>query len=268
MKNLSKISNLLRKEILKSVYYGGGGHIGGSFSIIDILVYLYYKEINITKKNINSIKRDRLIFSKGHSCLALYWILINKGIVNKSIIQSYGKNNSILAGHPEHDKIPGIEISTGSLGHGPSIGCGIAYASKLKNIKNKVYVIVGDGEMNEGSIWESFLFAAQHNLNNLTIVIDNNRYESLNRTENIMGLEPLESKLIGFNFNVERCNGHNFKEIKNKIEILKNKKNLKPNILIADTIKAKGVSFMEGDSKWHYRQPSKEEFNLAYKELS
>lgn len=267
MKDLTKISKLLRKQILKSVYLGGGGHIGGSFSVVDLLTYLYFKELNLNKKNINGINNDKLIFSKGHSCLALYWVLINKGFVNKKVIDKYGKNNSLLAGHPEYKKIPGIEISSGSLGHGPSIGCGIAYASKLKNINNKIYVIIGDGEMNEGSVWEALLFASQQKLDNFTLVIDNNKYESLDTTNNILSIEPLNKKLNAFGFNVERCNGHKFNEIENKLKLLKKNQNLKPNVLIADTIKAKGVSFMEDNPKWHYRQPTKEEFILANKEL-
>ena len=166
IENLENRSKYLRKKIFKSVYDGNGGHIGGSFSVIDILNYLFSEVLSFDPKNSKLESRDRLIFSKGHSCLALYWALCEFGFFGEELIHSYGSDGSVFAGHPEYNKGSGIEISSGSLGHGPSIGVGIAHALKLKNIECRVFVIVGDGESNEGSVWEAAMSASQLNLDN------------------------------------------------------------------------------------------------------
>ena len=176
---LIKRSKMLRKKIFQSVYYGNGGHIGGSFSVIDILNFLYSEILNFNSQEPKLETRDRLILSKGHSCLALYWTLAEFGFFDQKLIHSYGSDGSVFAGHPEYNKGSGIEISSGSLGHGPSIGIGIAHALKLRNMEGRVFVIVGDGECNEGSVWEAAISAAQLKLDNFYIIVDNNGMESL-----------------------------------------------------------------------------------------
>ncbi|MDG1713739.1 MAG: transketolase [Woeseiaceae bacterium] len=260
-------SKLLRKKIFQSVYDGNGGHIGGSFSVIDMLNYLYSEALNFDPKNPKLESRDRLVFSKGHSCLALYWTLCEFGFFEENLIHSYGSDNSVFAGHPEYNKGSGIEISSGSLGHGPSIGVGIAHALKLKKISGRVFVIVGDGESNEGSVWEAAMCAAQLKLDNFYIIVDNNGMESLDRTDNIMSIEPIDKKFDAFGFDVVRSNGHDFKEIHKSFQNL-NTLNGKPKCFISDTVKAHGLSFTQGISKWHFRSPNESEYELGIKELS
>lgn len=264
---LIKRSKSLRKKIFKSVYYGNGGHIGGSFSVIDVLNYLYSEILRFDPKKPNLESRDRLILSKGHSCLALYWTLAEFGFFTEKLIHSYGTDGSVFAGHPEFNKGNGIEISSGSLGHGPSIGVGIAHALKLRKIKSRVFVIVGDGESNEGSVWEAAMSAAQLRLDNFYIIVDNNGMESLDRTDKIMSIEPIDKKFSAFGFDVARTNGHDFNQIHDSFQKL-NILNEKPKCLISDTIKANGLSFTQGIAKWHFRAPNDHEFELGLKELS
>jgi transketolase len=267
LKEIENLSNTQRKNILKSVYDGNGGHIGGSFSIIDCLTYMY---ANVLKFDINKPEadcRDRLIFSKGHSCLALYWTLVEYGFFDKKILLNYGQNGAVLAGHPEVDKVPGIEISSGSLGHGPSIGVGVALSGKLQKKKFNTYVIVGDGETNEGSVWEAAMSASQLNLENYFLIVDNNGMESLDKTDNIMSIEPIDKKLQYFGFEVVKINGHNFNQIQKSFSFLINSDSKKPKAIILDTVKAFGVSFMQGDAKWHYRAPTQSEYEQALQEL-
>lgn len=264
---LEKRSKELRKKIFQSVYDGNGGHIGGSFSVIDMLNYLYSEVLYFDPNNPKLESRDRLVFSKGHSCLALYWILCESGFFDEELIHSYGSDDSVFAGHPEFNKGSGIEISSGSLGHGPAIGVGIAHALKLKNISGRVFVIVGDGESNEGSVWEAAMSAAQLQLDNFYIIVDNNGMESLDRTDNIMSIEPIDKKFDSFGFDVVRANGHDFESIDKAFKNLHNNNN-KPKCIISDTVKAHGLSFTAGIAKWHYRSPNEEEYILGIKELS
>ena len=266
-KALRTRSKYLRKRIFQSVYHGNGGHIGGSFSVIDVLNYLYSEVLNFDPKQPKLETRDRLILSKGHSCLALYWTLAEFGFFDEGLIGSYGSDGSVFAGHPEYNKGSGIEISSGSLGHGPAIGVGIAHALKLKNISGRVFVIVGDGESNEGSVWEAAMSAAQLKLDNFYIIVDNNGMESLDKTENIMGIEPIDKKFDAFGFDVRRSNGHDFEEIHKSFQAL-NFFNSKPKCFISDTVKAHGLSFTQGIAKWHFRSPNDDEFQLGLKELS
>ncbi len=270
MKNLldiKKLSFQQRKNILKSTYYAGGGHIGGAFSIIDFLTYIYSCELKYDIKNVNDQNRDRLIFSKGHACLALYWTLVEFGFFSKKILLDYGKDGSLLAGHPELGKVPGIEISSGSLGHGPALGLGMSYAAKLNNQDFSTYVIVGDGEINEGSVWETMLSASQLKLDNFIIAIDNNKLESLDLTDNILKVEPLMDKFEAFGFDTKSIDGHNFNELSKIFKNFVKIKNNKPKCIILNTIKGSGISYMENDTKWHSRAPSEKEFHDGLIEL-
>jgi transketolase len=266
IKELRKVSSEVRLKVLDVVYKTPGGHIGGSYSVIDILVVLYYNIMKHDPKNSGWIDRDYLILSKGHCCLALYAVLEKTGYFNETFLQSYCHNGGLLGGHPKKGDAPGIEATTGSLGHGLSIGCGIALAHKISTKTNRIFVIMGDGEMNEGSVWEGLMFASQQKLNNLTIVIDNNRLESLDLTNNILSIEPLEERLTSFGWNVARVDGHNHGELCKSLSTLFNTQD-KPVAIIADTTKGKGVSFMENVPMWHHRKLKDDEYKNAKLEL-
>ncbi|MDC0553473.1 transketolase [Candidatus Pseudothioglobus singularis] len=266
LNTLEDISKEIRLRILDIVFTTPGGHIGGCYSVADILVTLYYGVLNHDPKNSKWPDRDFLILSKGHCCLALYSILEKCGYFNKNFLEQYSCNGGLLGGHPKKDDAPGIEATTGSLGHGLSIGTGIAWAHKIKKKSNRVFVVLSDGEMNEGSTWEALMFASQQRLNNLTIVIDNNKLESLDLTDNILSNEPLDKRLEAFGWSVKRVNGHKHDEIFTAINPELHHKE-KPIAIVADTIKGKGVSFMEGSPKWHYRKLKLDEYKVAQDEL-
>ena len=255
-KNLKKIIKNIRINILKKTFQAQSSHIGSCFSIVELLSVLYFKKL---KTN------DTFILSKGHAALALYCLLYERKMLSKSELDNYGKNNSNLMAHASH-RVNGIEFSTGSLGHGLPYAVGKALGEKKNKSKNNVYVLISDGELNEGTTWESFLFASFHKLNNLFIIIDYNKIQSLDFVKNVMKIEPLEKKLTSFNLNVKKINGHNVNQIDSAINQLK-KKNNKPNIIIANTVKGKGVGFMENTILWHYKSPSNEQLELALKEL-
>ena len=255
-KNLKKIIKNIRINILKKTFQAQSSHIGSCFSIVELLSVLYFKKL---KKN------DTFILSKGHAALALYCLLYERKMLSKSELDNYGKNNSNLMAHASH-RVNGIEFSTGSLGHGLPYAVGKALGEKKNKSKNNVYVLISDGELNEGTTWESFLFASFHKLNNLFIIIDYNKIQSLDFVKNVMKIEPLEKKLTSFNLNVKKINGHDVSQIDSAINQL-NKQNDKPNIIIANTVKGKGVGFMENTILWHYKSPSNEQLELALKEL-
>ena len=266
LNTLEDISKEIRLRILDIVFATPGGHIGGCYSVADILVTLYYGVLNHDPKNSKWPDRDFLILSKGHCCLALYSILEKCGYFDKNFLEQYSCNGGLLGGHPKKDDAPGIEATTGSLGHGLSIGSGVAWAHKMKKKSNRVFVVLSDGEMNEGSTWEALMFASQQRLNNLTIVIDNNKLESLDLTDNILSNEPLDKRLEAFGWSVKRVNGNNHGEILTAINPELHQEG-KPIAIVADTIKGKGVSFMESNSMWHYRKLKPDEYKIAKKEL-
>jgi transketolase len=263
---LKKISYELRLDILDMVVRANGGHIGGSFSAIDLLAVLY---LNILKHDPSKPQwelRDRLIYSKGHSCLALYTILSKCGYFEKKLLEKYAIDGGAFAGHPEREFIPGVEVTAGSLGHGHSLAVGIALAAKINNEEHHTYIISSDGELNEGSSWEAIMSASQFKLDNLTMIIDYNKYISLGTVESIMSIDPLDERLKSFGWDVYEIDGHDFSEINSVLENSTNN-NSKPTAIIANTIKAKGVSFMENIPMWHFRCPTKEEDSLARKEI-
>jgi transketolase len=252
--NYKKIANEIRKRILKLSNVAKSSHVGSSLSIVDILLILYKFFI---KKN------NTFILSKGHACLAYYCILQKFGLISNKILNSYGSNNTILLAHVSH-KVPGVEFSTGSLGHGLPYATGRALAEKINKTNNKIYVLISDGELNEGTTWESLLFASFHKLDNLIIIIDYNKIQSLDFTKNILQLEPLKEKFKSFNCNIKNINGHDFNQIYKSLLVKNNKK---PTIVIANTIKGKGVKYMEDTILWHYKSPNAEELDIAIKEL-
>ena len=252
-RDLKLIKNI-RTNILKLTFNAKSSHIGSSLSIVEILYALYF---NILKKN------DRFILSKGHAALALYCILFEKGIIRKNILNTFGHDGTKLMAHVSH-KVKGVEFSTGSLGHGLPITVGKALYFKINNKKNKVYVIISDGELNEGTTWESIMFASHHKLNNLNIIIDNNRIQSMDFTKKIINLNPLNKKFLSFGCKVLEVDGHNISKI---TKALKTKSKNKPKVIIANTIKGKDISFMENNNLWHYKNPNSNQLELALKEI-
>lgn len=271
MSNLLYLKDLARKirlQALKMQHIANKGHLGGAFSAAEILVGLYYCGIiNIKPKNFKSPTRDRIIFSKGHACLSLYAVLADLGFFPKEELNKYGQNGTILGGHPDH-KIPGVEVSSGSLGHGLGIGIGMAIAAKLNNQKYLTYVVLGDGECNEGSIWEGVTMASAQNLNNLIAIIDNNGVAATSRTLEFVGPFPLENKWRSFGWDTLSIDGNNISEIINALEKSKTRKTYKPLAIIANTIKGKGISFMEGNHKWHHGVANDAEYKQAREELN
>ncbi len=251
---MNKAIKNIRTNILKITYKSKSSHIGSCLSIVEILAVLYKK---ILKKN------DRFILSKGHAALALYCTLFEKKIISSKILNSFGSNKTILMNHVSH-KVKGVEFSTGSLGHGLPVAVGKALKFKINKEKNKVFVLLSDGEMNEGTTWESLLFASHHKLDNLTIIIDYNKIQSMDFVKKVINIEPLKFKLQSFGCNIHQIDGHSVSSI-NRTLIKKNKD--KPKIIIAHTIKGKGISFMENNNLWHYKNPNQKELILGLKEI-
>ena len=266
-KKLVLLSQKVRKDILQMAYDAQASHIGSSFSMVEIIVTLYELILKNNPKNPNDPNRDRLIISKGHACTAPYALLSELGYFKKELLKKYAKNGSILMSHVSSE-VPGIEFSTGSLGHGLPVGLGMALFAKNNNKKWKVFVLLSDGELNEGSNWEAFMMASHLKMDNLTVIIDNNRIQAMGFAKDIIDMEPLEDKFRSFGWEVARVDGHNFHKIYNSLKNLINKKSSKPKILIADTVKGKGVSFMENEVFWHYHSPDKDEYSRALKELA
>lgn len=250
-------SKILRKDIVELIYNAKAGHPGGSLSCIDILNYLYTYEINL-----NDIKRAKLVLSKGHVTPALYSIFIEQNIIPREYITTFRKVNSKLQGHPDKNKIPQIDANTGLLGQGLSIAIGMALAKKLLNDNNFVYTIIGDGEMHEGQIWEGLMSASHYNLDNLIVILDYNKLSSKGDVNKVMNLEPIKDRILAFGWNVLTINGHNFDEINEAICCTKNK-NGKPTFIISNTIKGKGISFMENNPKWHSGALTDEQRKIA-----
>ena len=255
-----------RRNIISMVYNAQSGHIGGSLSACDVLTVLFHKCMHIvTDKNSPEFNlRDRFVLSKGHASPVYYSLLAQLGYFPKEELMTFRKLGSRLQGHPCL-KAPGVEVATGSLGQGLSMACGIAMALKLDKNPAKVFSLLGDGELQEGSIWEGFMQIAHRKLNNLVVIIDRNRLQIDGSTENIMSLDSLSDKLKAFNLKVIEIDGHDYNAIYEAIESAKNTE--VPAVVIANTIKGKGVSFMENNAGWHGKAPKKEEYELAIQEL-
>ena len=266
--NLKKLAQETRINIIKMVHSAKSGHPGGSLSGVDILTVLYHKCLNIPEKWNEAAdyeQRDRFILSKGHASPLLYAVLAQKGLINKSDLISFRKFSSLLQGHPAKQYIKGVETSTGSLGQGISIGCGIALGLKLDKNSANVIVYTGDGELQEGSCWEGIMQATHRSLNNLIVIVDRNRLQIDGNTENVMALENLCDKFKAFNWDTIEINGHDFDEIYDAVE--KAKLSDKPCAIIANTIKGKGVSFMENQAGWHGKAPNDDQFEIAMQDL-
>lgn len=250
---LDKRSKYLRKLILDCLIGGNRGHMGSAMSLVEILRVLYDKIAKTYPKKPLHKNRDRIILSKGHGCLALYSILADKKFIKLKILKSSSKFNSILGGHPEFKKVPGVEASTGALGHGFPIAVGAALAAKIKKKNTKIYVIMGDGEINEGSVWETAMIASKHRLSNLKVIIDYNKIQSYGFVKEVLDLEPLKEKWKSFGFEVSEVNGHDTKQLYMNFLKFKSKKDNKPSITICHTVKGKGFYFAENNPKWHHK---------------
>lgn len=257
----------MRKEILEMIVAARGTHIGSAFSILDILVYLYDQVLRINPKKSSDPKRDKFVLSKGHGCAALYVILANYGFFPKSVLTSYCSEGSILGGHPDSVRIPGVETSTGSLGHGLSVAVGFALANKINKNFSNVYCLVGDGECNEGAIWEAIQVAAHHKLDNLVLLIDDNKIMIGGFTKDIIDPLSFREKFDAFGWNTIEMDGHSFLECMNVFGTTPIK-NGKPTVVIANTTKGKGVSFMENEKEWHGALPNEEQMEIALRELN
>ena len=266
IKELKKIANNIRISIIEQVYEAGSGHPGGALSIADIMAVLYFNQMNIDSKDEKSNLRDRLVLSKGHAVVALYGALAEKGYIEKEELKTFRKLGSRLQGHPDMEKLPGLDMSTGSLGQGLSIANGMAIASKMDSLGCRIYCILGDGEIEEGQIWEAAMTANKYHLDNLCVILDFNGLQIDGTVEEVKALDCLRSKWESFGFNVISCNGNDIEMLISSFEQAKQTKGM-PSIIIAETVKGKGVSFMENKAEWHGKAPNEEEYNRAMKEL-
>lgn len=265
---IEKMANSVRIRSIQMCSKGGSSHVGSVLSCVDILCLLYGKFIRYTLPQDSQRQVfDRFIMSKGHAGAGLYAILSYLGFVEDKILDTHYQNGSYLSGHVCHKLFPGIDFSTGSLGHGLPVACGVALSQKTLCSDRNTFVLMSDGELDEGSNWEAFLFASHHRLNNLFVFIDRNRLQSIESTEATLSLEPLESKLKSFGLNVYTVDGHSYKDMDRAIvDSLANSNSA--NVFICETTKGKGVSFMEDQVLWHYRSPSSADVELAIAELS
>ena len=265
IKRLQEKAKEVRKGIIEAVYSNKSGHPGGSLSIADIMTVLYFNQMNIDEKNPKWEDRDRLVLSKGHCSPALYSCLANRGFFDVEKLKTFRNINSNLQGHPDMNKVPGVDISSGSLGQGLSCANGMAIAGKMDNKNYRVYCILGDGEIEEGQVWEAAMASNKYKLDNLCVIVDNNNLQ-IDGIEEVMSSYPIDEKFKSFGFQVINIDGHNIQEIIDAFDVAKNVKD-KPTCIIAKTIKGKGVSYMENDVKWHGIAPNEEQYQLAMKEL-
>lgn len=265
---LEKIANNVRMDILEEVYNAKSGHIGGAFSIADILTVLYFNEMNIDAKIPDSPDRDRLVLSKGHASAALYAVLAEKSYIDKEELKTFRNIDSNLQGHPDMNKVPGVDMTTGSLGQGLSAANGMALSSKLDSRGYRVYCILGDGELQEGQVWEAAMTAEKYQLDNLCVIVDANELQLTDSTMNVKGINynDIEQKFRAFGFQTVVIDGHNIESIIRALTIAEMTKG-KPTAIICKTIKGKGVSFMENQVDWHGKAPNDEEYEMAVKEL-
>lgn len=266
LKNLAKTAKTVRTSILNMVTSGKSSHVGTALSCSDILTVLYFEVMKIDPKHPEDPNRDRFILSKGHGCAAQYAVLAERGFFSKKQLKTYYKRGGLL-GHATYQMVPGMEASTGSLGHGLGIGVGMAYAGKMDAKSYRIFVVVGDGECNEGSIWEAALGAPQWKLDNLIVIVDANKIQGCGKTNDILNLEPFKKKWESFGWAVKEVDGHDLSELKASL------KNVpfvsgKPSVLIAHTVKGKGVSFMENKVEWHYKSPDVDQHRQALGELT
>lgn len=263
LQDLEKVARRLRGQLVKLSHQSRTPHLGSALSCVDILAALYWNVLKIDPKEPQHPDRDRLILSKGHAATALYATLAEKGFFPASLLDSYAEPGCPLTEHPSPGAVPGIEAATGSLGHGLPIGAGMALAAKMRKVDYQTYVVMSDGECNEGSVWEAALFAAANNLSNLHVIIDYNKWQATGRSNETMALEPLVDKWRAFRWHAVEVDGHSIAEVTSALRGSHDA----PTAIIAHTVKGKGVAQMEDDNNWHYRIPTEEEVVAAHREL-
>jgi len=265
MEELKLHANNIRKNVVKMVHNAKSGHPGGALSAADLMTVLYFEETNITRANIDSTDRDRVVFSKGHASALLYAVLKERGLIDDDLM-TYRLINSKLQGHPNMNYVSGVDMSTGSLGQGISCSVGMAMANKLGKNANRVYVLLGDGEAEEGQVWEAAMAAAQYKLDNLCVILDNNNLQIDGDIHTVMNPTPFDEKFLAFGWEVITIDGHNYHEIREAFAKAKTIKG-KPTLILAHTIKGKGVSFMENNYDWHGKAPNDEQLAQALEDL-
>lgn len=263
---LKRIAHEVRKGIITSIYSAKAGHPGGSLSAADLFTYLYFEEMNVDPKNPAMEERDRFVLSKGHTAPGLYAALALKGFFPVEDLQTLRHTGSYLQGHPDMKCVPGVDMSTGSLGQGLSTAVGMALAAKMDQKDYRVYALCGDGEIQEGQIWEAAMFAGHRKLDNLAVIVDHNRLQIDGRVGDICSPYPIDKKFQAFNFHTITIDGHNFDEIAAAFKEARETKHM-PTVIIANTIKGKGISFMEDAAEWHGKAPKEEEFKVAMEDL-
>ncbi|MBQ5698105.1 MAG: transketolase [Lachnospiraceae bacterium] len=263
---LQKIANEVRKSIVASVHAAKAGHPGGSLSAADVYTYLYFAEMNIDPKDPKKADRDRFVLSKGHTAPGLYSVLAHRGYFPVEDLLTLRKLGSYLQGHPDMKHIPGVDMSSGSLGQGISAAVGMALSAKLTNDDYRVYTLLGDGEIQEGQVWEAAMFAGHRNLDNLVVIVDNNGLQIDGKIEDVCSPYPIDKKFEAFNFHVININGNDMDEIKAAFDEARATKGM-PTAIIMKTVKGKGVSFMENNAGWHGKAPNDEEFAIAMADL-
>jgi transketolase len=266
LEQLKAVAKEVRKDIVTMLTESASGHPGGSLSAVEIMTTLYFNEMNVSVENKDDPDRDRFVLSKGHAAPVLYSVLAEKGYFDKSELMGLRKLGSMLQGHPNMNYVPGVDMSTGSLGQGISCAVGMAMAGKLDKKEYRVYSLLGDGELAEGQVWEAAMSAAHYKLDNLTAFVDHNGLQIDGKVSDVMGSDPVDAKFAAFGWNVISIDGHDFVQIKNAIEKAKETKG-KPTVIICETIKGKGVSFMENEASWHGTAPSKEQCEKALNEI-
>lgn len=259
---LKKQAKQLRRDVVEMVHLAGDGHPGPALSIADIITTLYFKTMKLDPQNPNWEERDKLVLSKGHACTVLYSALARKGYFSPELLPTLRSLGSILQGHPVMKKTPGIDMTSGSLGNGLSIGVGMALAANYTNSDNNVYVIMGDGELQEGIVWEGMMTASKYNLGRLIVFVDHNGWQSGDSVEEVSGLLPIYPKFESFGWHCQEIDGHDFPSIISAIEAAKEEKE-RPSLILCRTVKGKGLSFMEHDNSWHKRVPTKEQYEEA-----
>ena len=264
---LQRIANHVRQGVIEGVYHAKSGHPGGSLSIADTLTYLYYNEMKVDPANPKWEDRDRLVLSKGHCCPALYSVLAEKGYFDKSELKSLRHVGAMLQGHPDMKHIPGVDMSAGSLGQGISCAVGMALAGKLDQKAYRVYTIVGDGEIQEGQVWEAAMFAAAKKLDNLVVLVDNNNLQIDGTVEEVNSPYPIPEKFAAFGFHVVEIDGNDLEQIESALAEARTVKG-KPTAVIQKTVKGKGVSYMENQCGWHGAAPKQEQYEIAVAEIT
>lgn len=254
----------IRRLVVEMGYNSGASHTGSALSIVDILTILYFKILNINPHKPKEQNRDWFILSKGHASAALYATLATRGYFGEDLLKKYYCDDGILPGHIDHTAAPGLEVSSGSLGHGLSLGIGIALGVKTNKEKSNIFVIVGDGELNEGSIWEGIMLIPHIKLTNITLIVDHNKYQGYGSCKDILDLSPIENKIRAFGWEVISVDGHDFNALDKALLV---DTTPKTKAIVANTVKGKGVSFMENNFVWHYKSTNDEEFDIAMKEL-